>query len=163
MANHFHLLVSTPSENLGKAMRYFMTETSRRIARKCGRINHIYGARYKWSWLAGNYELAYTYKYVLRNPVKAGICDRVEDYRFSTLYQLHSHIIGIPISERLEWNFLPKTLEDRLNWLNTKTNKEERLISFALRRTKFSFSQDKKVQLKLKLLEKTYLPDSIQG
>lgn len=161
MSNHFHLILSTPSMNLDKGMRYFMTETSREIARASGRINHIYGARYKWSWLSSNQSLAYAYKYVYRNPVRAGICDAVEKYPYSTITSSLHNSYRIPICERIDWKYLPPAHDDRLVWLNTPTLKDEQMISLALRRHTFAFSRDKKVQLRLKKLSNQYLPKSM--
>ena len=85
MSNHFHALVSTPKANLSEGMRYFMTESSRSIARASGRINRIYGARYKSTIIKSSIHYAHAYKYVYRNPVEAGVCDKALNYEFSTL------------------------------------------------------------------------------
>src|SRR4051794_13448330 len=71
MSNHCHLTLSTPRLNLDLAMRYLFTEVSRRIAQHSGRINHIFGGRYKSSVMINPMGWAYVYKYVYRNPVRA--------------------------------------------------------------------------------------------
>jgi REP element-mobilizing transposase RayT len=157
MSNHFHLLVTTPDKNLGQAMRYLMTEVSRDIARAAGRINHVFGGRYKWSWLVTEQSIAYVYKYIFRNPVRAGITARVELYPFSSLNMTSNSAGGIPICERLDWDFMPKDFTTRLNWLNSPSVKEELLIKQALRRAKFTFSCDKKVRLGVSRLAANYL------
>lgn len=158
MSNHFHLLISTPNANLGSAMRYLMTESSRRIARASGRINHVYGGRYKWSLLTRESDVAYAYKYLIRNPVRARMTDRVEQYPFSTFTRLLvEKECELPVCERIDWSFLRCSLEQRIEWLNQPTPKEEYLIGLALRRHTFAFSRDKKVQLKLKRLSQNYL------
>jgi REP element-mobilizing transposase RayT len=159
MSNHFHLILSTPERNLGPAMKNFMSKTSRRIARKSDRINHIFGARYKWSILNNSKSLAYVYKYVYRNPVRAGLAQTVEGYPYSSICHLRlSETISLPLVENLDWSFLPFTQEARLSWLNAPSPKEEELIRLALKRSTFAFSRDKKVQLKIPKLEFSYLP-----
>jgi REP element-mobilizing transposase RayT len=157
MSNHFHLLVSTPGKNLGQAMRYLMTESSRDIARAAGRINHVFGGRYKWSWLINEQSIAYVYKYIARNPVRAGVTSRVELYPFSSFNMTDNSMCGIPICERLDWDFLPKDFTSRINWLNSPSIREELLIKQALRRAKFTFSSDKKVRLGVSRLAANYL------
>lgn len=158
MSNHFHLMLSTPQGNLGNTMKYFMSKTSRQIAREAGRINHVFGARYKWSLLHEQQSVAYVLKYIYRNPVRAGITQTVEDYPYSTISCDKFPTIPMPpLMEKLDWKFLPVTNADRLAWLNAPTFREEALIRLALRRTTFNFSRDKKVQLKLAGLKRVYL------
>ncbi|MBI1862031.1 MAG: transposase [Deltaproteobacteria bacterium] len=159
MANHIHLLVGTPEANLGSAMRYLFTEASRRIARASKRINKIFGARYHWTILHKPRDLAYVYKYVHRNPVKARICESVEVYPFSTLTQLNNGHCDIAIGERLgEYSTaLPRDHNVRLRWLNQPTEKEaEKLIGRALRRFEFQFTTGNEFQKQLRMLRATY-------
>jgi putative transposase len=159
MSNHFHLHLSTPLKNLHLAMRYFQTEVARRIQKRTGRKNHIFGTRYRWSWLDSGYATAYASKYVLRNPVRAGIVDRVEQYEFSTLTQLLEGKCRLPITDgvRPHWKFIPNHIEDRLRWLNSPTPKElEELVGKALRRKEFRFSRGNEIRLQLDQLAQQY-------
>jgi putative transposase len=160
MANHYHLILSTPFGNLSEVVRYLKTESSRAIQKKCGRINHIFGGRYKWSALLSDSAIAYAYKYVARNPVSAGICERVEDYRYSTTYFLNrGDEIPVPIVEGINdpWDIIPKQWDQRLEWLNGPSPKElDKLISNALRRFEFGFSEGNDCRLELKKLAHYY-------
>ena len=139
MNNHFHLIASTPQANLGRAMGYFMRETSREFGRVSGRINRIYGRPYHASLLNSYHYYLNAYKYVYRNPVDAGLCHRAEEYRFSTLHSLlgQSHTI-IPV---LEDTLLHGDVERELNWINTSYPEEQirQTIRKALRRRVFVF------------------------
>lgn len=136
MANHFHWIVSTPQSNLSRGMRYFMTETSKEIGRQTNRINKIYGDRYRWSILTSHLYYANAIRYIFQNPLRAGICESVWDYHWSTLnsqFAVHAD----------PWhmnNFIPKDPEQLSAWLNhlppSLTNS---LISKALRRGVFRF------------------------
>jgi putative transposase len=118
MPNHFHAIMSAPSGNLSSALLYFMRETSREITRLSGRINQTYGSRNYKTWLIKHHYFLNTYKYVYRNPVRAQLCTRVEDYPYSTLSGLLGlQPIHIPMAEDkvlFPSNFDPKALD----WLN---------------------------------------------
>ncbi len=85
MNNHYHLVLSTPNINLSEAMTYLHREVARNANKKAGRINHFFGARYKWSLIQSEHYYWNVIKYVFRNPVKAGLCKKVEEYNYSSL------------------------------------------------------------------------------
>jgi putative transposase len=158
MSNHYHLLVSTPLGNLDDAMRHFQTQVSRSIQRWSTRINHVFGGRYHWSVLGDSCALAYVYKYVYRNPVRAGICDTAESYQFSSISS-KTHTSAIPLIEGFNnyWNFVPKDPAERLEWLNRPARPEsEDLVKRTLRRSHFQFSKSSNVQANLRMLRADY-------
>lgn len=170
MSNHYHLLISTPKSNLDIFMRHFQTEVCREIQRIASRVNHVFGNRYKWSVLDSSYAVAYVYKYVIRNPVRAGIVSRIEEYPFCLFSEIYRGGSSVPHTERLgrEWRFIPKNLGDRLEWLNHPTPKErEELISKALRRSTFKFSQGNEMRESLSQLYHDYgiypVPDTFSA
>lgn len=159
MANHFHLLLGTPQSHIGECMRHLLTESSRRIARASGRINKIYGARYRWSILYGPQDYAYVYKYIYRNPVRASIVSKPEDYPFSTLNQVGHRRCDISVCDRIDQisKCIPKNEIERLRWLNQPTAKEaEALIGRALRRYEFKFTTANSAQAHLRALKAEY-------
>ncbi len=138
MSNHFHLMVTAPEDNLSQAMLYFMRETSREITRLSGRINQTYGARHHKTYLGNYHYFMNTYKYVYRNPVKAGICECVEEYPYSTLSGLCglNHMI-VPL-ELDTLAFSPSFSEENLGWLNRKPDELlEEEMRLALRHPEF--------------------------
>ncbi len=143
MSNHFHLLMKTPRANIDAIMNYLMREVSRTIGTKTGRINHIFGGRYKWCVIRSEPYLAHAYKYVCRNPVEAGIVKRVEQYRYSTLnVQMGRSMASFPIHDVGEFScYIPITLSEKLNWLNSPYSSGQRdRIRRGLRRTTFTLS-----------------------
>lgn len=94
MSNHYHLLASTPDKNLPLIMNRLHTEIS--IAMNCssGRINHVFGGRYKACEIKNTNYLDNVIKYIYQNPVRAGLCDLAETYKYSTLSGLYgfSHL-----------------------------------------------------------------------
>lgn len=138
MNNHYHMLVRTPDANLDKFMNYFNRELSREITFRTGRINQKFGARYHASIVG---DLSYyhnVYKYVYRNPVEAQLCDRVEDYKYSSInFVLGREKYLFPVFDTYF-----ETIEDHwpnLGWLNTSYEKVEIIkIKTGLRSPYFS-------------------------
>ncbi len=142
MPNHFHLLLTTPGDDLGVVMKWFMAAITKTINTYSGRTGRVFGARYHWSLIQDMNYFDTALKYVYRNPVKAGIVDRAEDFAYSTL----GHALGRSKSEFLVEppagirSLLPA--DDSLafsNWINQpfKYELDER-IRIGMRRTRFS-------------------------
>ena len=118
MANHFHLMASSPTGSLSQAMQYFMAQTSRALAKEANRINHIWGARFYRCEIQTHHHFLNAYKYNYRNPVSVGIVDRPEDYRFSSLHGLLGKSpLTIPLVEDAT---LFSDVEGTLIWLNSR-------------------------------------------
>lgn len=150
MSNHFHLIASDPNSNLSEAMSIFMKETSKEINRQANRINRIWGTPFHSSIIADtNYYLA-AYKYNYRNPVAAKICERVEDYPWSTLQILLGKKHGvIPLEED---NTLMSDLSGTLSWLNESyTEKDAEAIWQAGRKKIFTVPRDPTSKKKMDL------------
>jgi putative transposase len=150
MSNHFHLLLTTPRQNLDEAMNQLMREVSRSINRTAGRINHVFGGPYKWSLIYGPLYYANALKYVYRNPVKAGLCSVVEEYPYSSLQQLltpEGSAFPIFPSALDDWGILRLPPIAQLNWLNLafKENEDD-CIRRALRHKIFEITPDPKTR-----------------
>ncbi len=147
MGNHFHLLCHTPKANLDQIMQIFLRSTSIKISREAKTINHLWGSRYKWSLIESQTHYYQVYRYIFQNPIRAGICKRVEEYPFSTLKQ-----VPIPLH-----SFIPLSFggsEGELHWLNEHYEKEdEQLIKLGLKKHQFDVSQRR-----LKAFNKLSLP-----
>ncbi len=153
MSNHYHLIVTAPLKNLHLFMRHFQTEVSRKIQKRAGRINHIFGTRYKWSCLWTSSSYALTYKYVMRNPLKAGICSRVEKYPFSSIN------LALPIADRIGdlARQVPKDNDQRLRWLNRPTQSEtDDVVRRALRRREFKIPEGNEMRYSVQRLAFDY-------
>lgn len=123
-------------------MNYFMRETSRVISRASGRINQVFGGPYYWSLMTSLPSYLYGYKYIYRNPVEAGLCSIVEEYRYSSLSSLLGQSRTIIPIERDDTLF--SNVERQLEWLNEPypTLEHKNAIKFALRKRKFCFAKD---------------------
>lgn len=143
MSNHFHLIASTPNANISNCMHQFMGRSSRRLTKLGNRINETFAGRhYKTILQHPNYYLN-AYKYNYRNPVKAGICEKVEDYPFSTIqFLLGTRERSFPLAE--DTTYLSNS-KGTLEWLN-KTPDPEKLeaVRYALKRQFFESKKSRK-------------------
>lgn len=118
------MIVRTPNANLDQFMCYFNRELSKEINRATGRINQTFGDRYYPSIVKDPRYYLTLYRYVYRNPVEAGACEKVEQYEYSTL----QHVLG---NKRMEFPVFDFPIVDgnwlkNLNWLNEDYKKEEK-------------------------------------
>jgi putative transposase len=138
MDNHYHL-IGTCSEkhNLGEVMSWFQKYVSRKINTRAGRINHIFGGRYKASLIAHPAHFAAVFKYVARNPVRASICERVEFYPFSSLHPVNGSKVVISSSQNWAAE-IPQDFAELMRWLNESSILEiDEIIRASLRKTHF--------------------------
>jgi putative transposase len=130
MGNHFHLLCQTPKGNLDEIMRTFLSVTSRKLSQK-------WEPRYKWSLIESQTHYFQVYRYIHQNPLRAGICKRVEEYPFSTLKECQ-----LPLHSIVPMSFGGSKGE--IEWLNEMYEEEDRkLIKLGLRKSQFDITQRK--------------------
>jgi len=142
MPNHFHMLITVPEHDLGIAMNVFMSSVSRLANLISGRSGHVFGGPYHWSLISNARYFGHALKYVYRNPVKANLCQKVEEYPYSTLHGLlgESRLV-FPVHftrGRMELSLPAIEPIEQLNWLNHSFSKEvEELIQKGLRKKLF--------------------------
>jgi len=84
MDTHYHLLVHTPTANLGESMRQLGGMHTQRFNYHNGIDGPLFRGRYKSIVIdADNYLLAAS-RYIHRNPVEAGMVGNVEDHPWSS-------------------------------------------------------------------------------
>ncbi len=142
MSNHFHMILQTPDANLDRAMNYFLREVSKETCRLSKRKNQIFGGPYHRCLLKEEAYYFNAYKYLYQNPVRAGICQYVHEYKYSTLaglLGLSKSIIPIRGDRILVENPTPT-----LKWLNQKMDDETKeTIRHGLMKKEFKVCQDK--------------------
>jgi putative transposase len=84
MANHIHLLVVPHhKESVAKVIAGVHRSHSERVNRRLDRTGHLWQNRY-FSTALDEHHLWAAVRYIERNPVRAGIVGRAEDYRWSS-------------------------------------------------------------------------------
>ena len=84
MGNHYHLVVEPPAlSELSAGLHRLNGVYAQQFNRKHARSGHLFGERFA-SWLLDDEEhYEATCAYVVANPVRAGLCARPEDWRWS--------------------------------------------------------------------------------
>jgi putative transposase len=80
MTNHYHLVVETPAGNLSKGMRHVNGVYTQRFNRHHGRVGHVLQGRYKAILVDREPYLLELVRYVVLNPVRAGMVTSPEHW-----------------------------------------------------------------------------------
>jgi REP element-mobilizing transposase RayT len=84
MDNHFHLVVQTPNPNLGVGMKWLKAAYAQDFNHRHGRSGHLFGGRFYSEIVTRDAHLTAAIVYVIFNPVRAGIVQRPEQWRWSS-------------------------------------------------------------------------------
>lgn len=84
MSNHYHLLIETPEANLAKGMRQLNGVYTQRFNRLHGRVGHVFQGRYKAVLVERDSYLLELARYIVLNPLRAGMVKRLEDWPWSS-------------------------------------------------------------------------------
>jgi len=85
MPTHLHLVILMQGGELGAFMRDFKKYTAQQALRELGiRLNPVWESRYDRVAIFSERILRTKIRYVLENPVRAGLCKRPEDWKWSS-------------------------------------------------------------------------------
>lgn len=166
MPNHYHLLLTSPKYDISKVMHHLGIWITDSINQRAGRCGNVFGGRFHATLVNSGSYFACAFKYIYRNPVRAGISAKVEHYPYSTLSGMlgQSHLpfpLYFPKSG-LGIATVPRDSVQLLTWLNTPSTKEaEEAVRKAFRRSCFELpangSKNRKSQW-LELFERELSP-----
>ena len=82
MTTHYHAVVQAACASLSLAMQWFHSRYARAFNRRYGRFGHVFAERFQCRSVDedGVFDRC---GYVLGNPPKAGLCNRIEDWPWS--------------------------------------------------------------------------------
>ena len=146
MPNHYHLLVQTPDANISRCMRHIDGVYTQRFNRRHECDGSLFRGRYKSILIEADSYLLTLVRYIHRNPLKAGLTEKLKQYPWS------SHRGYISRAEK--WNWLHKDFV--LSMLSK--NKAEQVRNFR----QFISAEDDEVDEISKVLERKKWP-SILG
>lgn len=89
MKNHFHLLVQTKEANLSRALQWLEVSYSVWFNRRHHRSGHLFQGRFKNFLIENDRYFTAMCLYIHGNPLRAGIVQRLSDYRWSS-YQAYA-------------------------------------------------------------------------
>lgn len=117
MSNHYHLQVWTPKCDIDRFMFYLNSSISEKIRSRTNRINRIFGDRYKWCIITSEEYYQTVLKYLYQNPLRANLCNRCENYPYSTLnYVKNQRVLPFNLYQPFFGD-----LKTYLNWINQET------------------------------------------
>jgi putative transposase len=117
MDNHVHL-VAVPERqgSLGQTLHSAHMRYANYLNRKRGAVGHLWQGRF-YSCVLDDEHLWAAIRYVERNPVRAGVVERAEEYRWSSA---RAHLSGRSdgvLDGRVEWNRAVTAVGDWSGWL----------------------------------------------
>lgn len=125
MPNHFHLVLHPYKDgDLQKFMQWLtLTHTQRwhTINRTVG-TGHLYQGRYKSFLIQGDKHLLTVIRYVERNPLRANLVKKIENWNFSSLSR---RITNVPARQELLEKWPIETPQNYLAFVNTPMNESE--------------------------------------
>jgi putative transposase len=87
MPNHFHLVLWPRADGeLSRWMHWLLTTHVRRCLRHHGHSGHVWQGRFKAFPIQEDEHLRTVVRYVERNPLRAGLVERAEAWRWSSLW-----------------------------------------------------------------------------
>lgn len=106
MSNHYHLLVETPDANLSAGMRQLNGVYTQLSNRAYGRVGHVFQGRFKAIVVDKDNYLLELARYVVLNPVRAGMVSDVGEWPWSS----YRAMIASSNAEQPEWLATDKLL-----------------------------------------------------
>lgn len=88
MGNHHHLVLRTRQPNLSHAMQRLHGRYAQWWNRRHSRVGHILQGRFKSQVVEASVYLVRLCRYVLLNPVRAGLCAHPRDWRWNSYLML---------------------------------------------------------------------------
>ena len=96
MTNHYHVVVETVEGNLSKGMRHLNGVYTQNFNRRHNREGHVFQGRYKAILVEKDPYLLELSRYVVLNPVRAGMVNDMGDWPWS------SYLTMIGLAEKLK-------------------------------------------------------------
>lgn len=102
VGNHYHLLIETPAGHISRGMHYLNARYAQRFNRRHKRCGHLFEGRFKAIIVQRQLHLLELHRYIVLNPVRAGLVLRAEDWRWSS-YRATSGRAPAPPWLQIDW------------------------------------------------------------
>jgi REP element-mobilizing transposase RayT len=90
MTNHYHLVLATPAANISAGMQRLNSMYATWINWRYELCGHLFGDRFHSDLVETDAHFLQACRYVVLNPVRAGICDDPGEYPWSS----HRAVVG---------------------------------------------------------------------
>ena len=84
MTTHFHLLLEVAANRLQPGMHRLSGQYAQEFNRRHTRSGHLCGDRYRTEPVLSDGHMLRAFRYIARNPVKAGLCSSPADWLWSS-------------------------------------------------------------------------------
>jgi REP element-mobilizing transposase RayT len=84
MTNHFHVVIQTPQPTLARGMEFLNGGYAKATNQRHGRDGHLFGRRYSSTAIESDSHLLEAGRYVVLNPIRAGLCDAPAQWPWSS-------------------------------------------------------------------------------
>jgi REP element-mobilizing transposase RayT len=102
MTNHYHVVVETVEGNLSQGMRHLNGVYTQNFNRRHNRVGHVFQGRYKAILVEKDSYLLELSRYVVLNPVRAGMVTDAGDWPWSS-YQAMIGQAAVPEYLQTDW------------------------------------------------------------
>ena len=102
MPNHYHLLIETPDANLSRGMRQLNGVYTQGFNRNHARVGHVFQGRYKAILIDSDSYLLELARYIVLNPVRAGLAGSAGEWRWSS-YRSTAGYQAAPDCLKTDW------------------------------------------------------------
>jgi putative transposase len=92
MTNHFHLVLETPEPNLGHGMHRLNGLYAQRFNQRWGHKGHLFEERFHGGLIVSDVHMLELARYVVLNPIRAGICNAPEEWPWSSYGGTTGHV-----------------------------------------------------------------------
>jgi len=86
--NHYHLVFETPEANLSDGMHRLNLRWAKTFNREYGLLGHVFQGRFGLRVVGDDVDFEGVIRYVIRNPVEAGLCRDPRDWEWSSYGEL---------------------------------------------------------------------------
>lgn len=126
MDNHVHLLLMAVKEDLSQSIKRIGIRYATLFNSKYDRIGHVFQDRFRSEAVETDAYFLTVLRYILRNPVKAGLCSCIEDYPYSSVSD-YLQGTGICDTDYVYELYDHKALVDYLNTPSDEIGLDERV------------------------------------
>ena len=84
LGNHFHLLIRPAEASISRIMQSLLVSHTQRYHRNHRSLGHVWQGRFKSPVIQDDEHLLTVLRYIEANPLRAGMVDRAEEYRWSS-------------------------------------------------------------------------------
>ncbi len=95
MDNHYHMIIQTQEKPLNKIMLTINNRYSKDYNKRHNRSDHVFGGRYKGILVLDDKYLFSLLRYIHHNPVRAKICKKIAQYKWSSDHYYRKNTNGL--------------------------------------------------------------------